>query len=403
VTVIVIGAGFAGLAAADALATAGTDVVVLEARDRVGGRVRSEQLPNGAVIEYGAEFFEQDHDVLRGLCGRFGLQIVPRGMRYSEREPRGVATTAEAVREAAERAQAAVKAHTGEPISVRALLGSLDDLDPAAREAVIARVEVSSAYDAGGVDARTLTHYGASYGGPESDRIVAGNAAVAHGLHAALGDRVRLETAVEAITWEEHGVRVRTAGGEIAGSAAIVAVPAAVLKTLTFEPALPEAKRAALRRLPVGSAAKLFVPLAEVPDAPYATLSVPERYWAWTALGADGRVAPVVCCFAGSAAALRHLEVEDGPDTWLASLETLRPELALERDGAILSTWNDRYAGGAYGVQSPDAEPADGAAMVERVGPLLFCGEHTAGGWAGLMEGALRSGLRAAEAVGSRA
>jgi monoamine oxidase len=403
VTVIVIGAGFAGLAAADALATAGTDVVVLEARDRVGGRVRSEQLPNGAVIEYGAEFFEADHDVLRGLCGRFGLDIVPRGMRYSEREPRGVATTAEAVRAAAERARAAVAERSGEPTSVRDLLASLDDLDPAAREAVTARVEVSSAYDAGGIDARVLTHFGASYDGPESDRIVAGNAAVAHGLHAALGERVRLETPAEAVAWDAHGVRVRTEGGVVEGTAAIVAVPAAVLKTMRFEPALPDAKRAALQRLPIASAAKLFVPLRAVPEAPSATLSVPERYWAWTALGADGRVAPVVCCFAGSAAALRHLEVEDGPDTWLASLAAMRPELALERDGAILSTWHDRYAGGAYGVQSPDAEPGDDAALVERVGPLVFCGEHTAGGHAGLMEGALRSGLRAADAVGSRA
>ena len=69
------------------------------------------------------------------------------------------------------------------------------------------------------------------------------------------------------------------------GHAAIIAVPAAVLKTLAFEPELPYAKRDALHRLPISTAAKLFVPLAEVPGAPSATLSVPERYWAWTALG----------------------------------------------------------------------------------------------------------------------
>ena len=85
-----IGAGFAGLAAADALVAAGVDVTVIEARDRVGGRVYSRQLANGAVIEMGADFFEADHYVLRGYAKRFGLAIVPRGMRYSEREPRGV-------------------------------------------------------------------------------------------------------------------------------------------------------------------------------------------------------------------------------------------------------------------------------------------------------------------------
>jgi monoamine oxidase len=402
VTVIVIGAGFAGLAAADALASRGADVVVLEARDRVGGRVRSEHLENGAVIEYGAEFFEQDHDILRGLCRRFGLEIVPRGMRYSEREPRGVATTPEAVREVADRARRAVEAHRGGPVSVRDVLAGVEG-DAAAKEAVIARVEVSSAYDAGGVDGHVLAHFGASYGGPESDRIVAGNAAVAHGLHAALGDRVRLSTPVEAVAWDDRGVHVRTASEVVEGAAAIVAVPAAVLKTLTFEPPLPAAKRDAVDRLPIASAAKLFVPLTEVPDEPYATLSVPERYWAWTALGADGRVAPVVCCFAGSASALRRLEVDDGPATWLASLRTLRPELALAPDGAILSTWTDPWARGAYGVQSPAVEVGDEDAMARSEGPLVFCGEHTAGDHAGLMEGALRSGLRAADAVGSRA
>ena len=54
--VIVVGAGFAGLAAADALATAGVDVLVFEARDRVGGRVWSQELPTGGVVEMGAEF-----------------------------------------------------------------------------------------------------------------------------------------------------------------------------------------------------------------------------------------------------------------------------------------------------------------------------------------------------------
>ena len=154
---------------------------------------------------------------------------------------------------------------------------------------------------------------------------------------------------------------------------------------------------------PRATAAKLFVPLAEAPDAPTATLSVPERYWAWTALGADGTVAPVVCCYAGSAAALRRLEVEDGPDTWLGSLRAFRPDLALEPDGVILSTWTDPWARGAFGVQSPSAEPGDEETILRTEGPLVFCGEHTAGDHAGLMEGALRSGLRAADAVGSRA
>ena len=69
---VVIGAGFAGLAAADELRRAGVEVVVLEARDRVGGRVWSRQLSGGAVVEMGAEFVLPQYTVLREMVERSG-------------------------------------------------------------------------------------------------------------------------------------------------------------------------------------------------------------------------------------------------------------------------------------------------------------------------------------------
>src|SRR5437870_30424 len=89
VRVAVIGAGFAGLAAADTLRQSGHDVVVLEARDRVGGRVWSQQLPNGAVVERGAEFIEHDQQEIAATVERLGLHLAPTGMAYGDREPRG--------------------------------------------------------------------------------------------------------------------------------------------------------------------------------------------------------------------------------------------------------------------------------------------------------------------------
>ena len=93
-TVIVIGAGFAGLAAATELADRGVDVLVLEARDRVGGRVWSDRA-GGAVIERGAEFVLDGYEVLREHAARFGLELTDTGMSYYVREPRGVECTAE--------------------------------------------------------------------------------------------------------------------------------------------------------------------------------------------------------------------------------------------------------------------------------------------------------------------
>ncbi len=67
---------------------------------------------------------------------------------------------------------------------------------------------------------------------------------------------------------------------------------------------------------------------------------------------------PVVSCFAGSAPALERLELGGGPGRWLESLAALRPELALEPDGAVLSTWDDDpWVGAAYSVSPRPRSP----------------------------------------------
>ena len=94
--VVVAGAGFAGLLAAYRVAEAGHEVVVLEARDRVGGRVWSQELVPGdprTVVERGAEFVLDGYDLMRTLAGEFGLQFAEMAMSYCEREPRGGAPT----------------------------------------------------------------------------------------------------------------------------------------------------------------------------------------------------------------------------------------------------------------------------------------------------------------------
>ena len=124
---------------------------------------------------------------------------------------------------------------------------------------------------------------------------------------------------------------------------------------------------------------------------------MPERYWCYTQVGPDGDPVPFVAAFAGSPAALEMLEIRHGPDRWLESLRRLRPDLELDAAGAVLSTWaDDRWVRGAYSARSATL-PMDTEALRRPVGPLFFAGEHTAGAWHGLMEGALRSGERAAQ------
>jgi monoamine oxidase len=105
----------------------------------------------------------------------------------------------------------------------------------------------------------------------------------------------------------------------------------------------------------------------------------------------------VVSAFAGSAPALEALGVRDGPERWLDSLERLRPDLELAREEAVLSTWSDDpWVRAAYSTSPP---PSVAEAVARPTGPLAFAGEHTAGAHYALMEGAIRSGLRAARSL----
>jgi monoamine oxidase len=397
VRAIVIGAGLAGLAAADELRRAGAEPIVLEARDRVGGRVWSRTLDNGAVVEMGAEFILPRNTLVRELAERFGLGLWDKGMRYGRREPRGVELSAEDLEAAARVVDEALAAGAGRGESVRGLLDRLA-LDPVAKVAIIARAEVSAASPADLVPARDLAGI-AHVDDEPCPSIAGGNQRLPEALAEPLGSSIRLDTPVRSVSWTAQGVRVQVDDGELEADRCVIAVPATVIDELDFDPPLPARHRQALAGIAYGHAAKLFVPIRG-DAAPSAVLSVPERYWAWTAMGAEGRVQPVVSAFAGSPPALERLRVADGPERWLASLIRLRADLELDSDGALLSTWSDDpWARAAYSVERP---PPTAAILAEPLGPLAFAGEHTVDAFESLMEGALRSGQRAARVLASR-
>jgi len=396
--VVVVGAGFAGLAAAETLARAGVEVVVLEARDRVGGRVWSRRLDNGAIVEMGAEFILPGAETLDGYVRELGLAYADKRMFYGEREPRGgIGVERDELHAAVGKVAVALAGSTGSPgkvgISARAFLDGLD-LHPGAREAIEARLEMSCVATSDRLDASVLGSIGA-HTRDACPSLLGGNQQLALALAERLGEAIRLATPVEEVAWGDHGVRVSTAGEELEADRVVLALPASVVGRITFEPGLPDPLAEAYSRVEYGPAAKLFVPLRTVPE-PSAVMAVTERYWTWTAAAGDG-VQPSVHCFAGSSPALAGLRVDEGAEHWLASLARLRPELDLEPEGALLSTWaDDPWLRTAYSVSAPPIEDWAG------VGSIHVCGEHTAGAFASLMEGALRSGVRAAgEIVGS--
>jgi monoamine oxidase len=383
----VVGAGFAGLVAAEELQRAGAEVVVLEARDRVGGRVWSRTLDNGAVVEMGAEFLLPGNTAIRELAGKLGLGLWDKGMRYGRREPRGVAVTAQELDDAVEAAGRAL-ATVPHDQTARDFLAALDAA-PGARETLLARTEISSANSADAVAARDIGGI-AHIDDDPAPSIAGGNQGIA--LRLAEGLDVRLGSRGRRVEWDD-GVRVN---GELEADACVIAVPATVLGEIAFEPALPAQVVEALAGVRYGHAAKLFVPLRRPAD-PSAVMAVAERYWTWTATGDGDRPQPVVSCFAGSPAALDRLGIANGPDRWLASLADLRPDLDLDTGAALVSTWaDDPWVRAAYST-SPARELAELSRHAQ--GPLAFAGEHLGGEFAALMEGAIRSGRAAAGAL----
>jgi monoamine oxidase len=345
VRVVVAGAGFAGLMAAYRVAQAGHEAVVLEARDRVGGRVWSQELVPGdprTVVERGAEFVLDGYDLMRAVAGDLGLRFADTAMSYYEREPRGgAATTHQEMARCAEAvAEAAARARPGTSLAEVATGWSGP---PAALAAYISRIEVTHGLRAASLAAAAVTDVTGGFERRPTWRVAGGNQQVADGLAGRLPGPVRLRDAVRSVEHDRDGVRVLT-------------------------------------------------------DS--AVQSVPDRFWTWTAADRTGQVQPVLHAFSGTEEGLTALAVRDGPAVWAARVAVLRPELALDLSRAMLTTWNDDpWAGESYSASTVTVADGDDELIARPAGRVHFAGEHTAGSWAGLMEGALRSGARAADEV----
>jgi monoamine oxidase len=196
---------------------------------------------------------------------------------------------------------------------------------------------------------------------------------------------------VQALRPARDGVELVTPHGTEHYARAVLAVPLPL--ALRDLPALRE--RPSYARLQWGIAAKLHAPLAE-PAAPRAVQGLAAAFWAWTAQAAGGGPAMLASSFAGGLAANRSLEIEVGAGRWVAELQTLRPELELCGE-PVLTNWStDRWAVGSYACHPPGWSRRDDDEIAAPYGRVHLAGEHTAGDFCGTMEGALRSGARAA-------
>jgi monoamine oxidase len=399
--VAVVGAGLAGLACAVDLTRAGVDVTVFEARTRVGGRAWSDVMPDGARFERGGEFVEAGYDDFRRRAREHGLPFAAHGFAFAAREVRWEGEHLPALLLEAEAAIADSVHVLGAGAAAASAAEVLEraPLDPLSRLALLRRLEGTYTVELDRVSASWLVAMRAGQGEEApSARLAAGNDALAAALAAELGERVRCDCAVGALHEEQGAVAVAAPGVSDHFDRAVLALPLPL--GLSLLPSLRE--RSSYARLVFGTASKLHVPLAQ-PAPPAAVQSLEAAFWTWTASGAAGTPATIASSFAGGLHAHVALAIEQGPERWRAALQELRPELAFA-EGAVLTRWEqERHSGGSYACHPPGWTAQDDAAVAAPHGRIHLAGEHTAGEFCGTLEGALRSGARAASEVLAKA
>src|SRR4051794_1828074 len=220
--VAVIGAGFAGLAAADALRAGGAEVTVLEARDRVGGRVWSVPFGDGAVVERGAELILPGYDSMNDLAARFGIPLVLKGTPYGRRVPIGGEAVPQAALDAAFDRIAA--GPTTGADSAGELIAGLD-LDPSLSKLIRTRVAISNGHPVDDLAASVLDEGASTFGDFDTHTLEGGNMRLAQALAAELGAAVHLSSPVRRGHRSGGAVYITTPDSEIETDAVVGAAP----------------------------------------------------------------------------------------------------------------------------------------------------------------------------------
>ncbi|MGH8968772.1 MAG: flavin monoamine oxidase family protein [Actinomycetes bacterium] len=449
--VVVVGAGLAGLTAARRVVAAGRSVVVLEARDRVGGRLLNKPLAEGAVTEAGAEFIGPTQDRIAAMAAEVGVRTFPtyntgnhlyyrngQATPYAADGPLGPvppdptgAIEAQAAIvllnemskdvpvEAPWRAPKAAewdgqsfetwkldhaKTESGRlllDIAIRSLV-SVEPRDVSLLFVLFYIAAAGNESNPGRLERLVSTEDGA-----QQDRFVGGSALVPARMAEALGDRVRLSAPVSSVAQTSSEVVVTAAGVRVTASRAVVAVPPHLAARVSYEPALPASRDQLTQRFGMGSVAKV--------------VAVYERPF-WRDDGFTGQVVsdtgPVEVTFdntppSGSPGAMLGFIEADAARELDAASPQVRKAQTLDcyeryfgpraRDviGFVDLWWDNEpwTRGGPVNVAPPGLLVGFGEAIRAPVGRIHWAGTETSTFWNGYMDGAVRSGERAAAEV----
>jgi monoamine oxidase len=420
--VVVIGAGAAGLMAAAELVHAGRSVLLLEARDRIGGRIWTRAEPDvPAPLDLGAEFIHGHAAIARGLLAEAGMSVIDSsGSHWSLRE--GALKPSDAWFGHVVQALSAVDIPATQDMSFDALLDGPLSKTLSAQERQFARTmaEGFDAADTARASARALAReWSGDALGDTQGRPQGGYASVVAALMAKLrSDRLRLQlqSPVQTVRWSRGAVEItgRTLGAPFEARArrAIVTLPLGVLQhgTVRFAPSL-ESKRDALQGLASGAIVKVLLRFAtpfwesiergRYREASFFHAPEAELPTYWTAAPAH---APLLVAWAGGPRAQRLSSGAGEIALVRAALAGVRRlfgehlDVEAQFQGYYYHDWRqDPFARGAYSYVLVGGSAAQEALGQSIDDTLFFAGESTdTEGEAGTVTGALQSGVRAA-------
>jgi monoamine oxidase len=417
VDVIVIGAGMAGITVARELVRSRYSVAVLEARDRIGGRIMTVDDFCAGLVEGGAEFVHGRKAATMTEVRAAGLQVrgspqmrrtsfnlggstrwLPimclhpgtwacAGMRGKiARTKKPDLTARDFMDKHGYRGHARLLT---EMTFLQHLPGSADD------------VGVKGLVDDGVLDLQTRYNH----------RIVEGYSSLPRSI--ANGLDIRLNAQVEAVIWDDHKVRVRLRGGhELEARAAVSTLPVGVLKSdaVHFEPALPQSKQQALARMEMGPITKILLHFREdfwpgwMEMVASATGPI-NLYWSVFRNVRDRPSVLTAYCIGPRAMELSRESEDSAIEIVLADLQRLFPKSEPRRalvNYRFINWAKDPFARGGYTYLRPDAGQARADLRAADTGALFWAGAGTESKPVSeLVETAYLSGLRAAAEVSS--